>query len=667
MTRRQVAKYSRLTLAIFLVFCIFILATRDEKFPTALDGTSSIERTTLRPAIFKKDFCVFDHKCKIPRLNPFADEVIGIFKPPKFKECTDQRDIINVVYDVTKRQYLLHVNATLVGILYRNITAFACIYYEIVRGANDSITWKVGPVPFEQNWFIPHHINGIVVECYVAGNRSRVLQRDAFSFVQYPSGRNEQVDEARSRINPSVIMLGIDSMSQMNFQRTMPLTARFVRQLGWYEMLGYNKIGDNTLPNIMPLLTGLTSHQWRSQCNVRLPGCFDQFTYLWNHFRNAGYLTAYAEDTPSIDTFHYFTFGFIRKPVDYYLRPFLYMIQHILKTVKLFGYDYCLGRRQSYRYVFDYCLQLVQRFVQDTPKPIFGIFWSNSFSHDDFSGPASVDRDFVSYLERYKEHGLFDRAVVVLFSDHGQRQGPLMNLASSFLEERLPMLHIYLPPWYRKQYPEFAQALDVNRYRLSSTLDLHLTLKHLLVQGQAGLKLNSSVSKCQSLLEPLPENRSCEDAAIPEHWCTCDSYVQVPISNLLLYWARTVVYRINKYLASHDYAAKCAHLKLAKLLRAERKQFFDDDGAAAVPPQRIETYRIKFVTRPNGGLFRATFLADAERNVKVQEEFITRLNSYRNQSFCVSGHVAQKFCACLEANQSFTVINIDVNDQGTPC
>lgn len=143
MTRRQVAKYSRLTLAIFLVFCIFILATRDEKFPTALDGTSSIERTTLRPSIFKKDFCVFDHKCKIPRLNPFADEVIGIFKPPKFKECTDQRDIINVVYDVTKRQYLLHVNATLVGILYRNITAFACIYYEIVRGANDSITWWV--------------------------------------------------------------------------------------------------------------------------------------------------------------------------------------------------------------------------------------------------------------------------------------------------------------------------------------------------------------------------------------------------------------------------------------------------------------------------------------------------------------------------------------------
>ncbi|TDG41618.1 hypothetical protein AWZ03_011944 [Drosophila navojoa] len=533
---------------------------------------------------------------------------------------------------------------------------------------NQRMTENVGPLTFGQNWIVPRHIEGIVMECFELRNRSRILQRDAFSFVQYPVGRNEQQDEQRSRTYPSVIMLGIDSMSQMNFQRTMPLTANFVRQLGWYEMLGYNKIGDNTLPNVMSLLTGLSSNQWRAQCNIHEPGCFDQFTYLWNHFQEAGYLTAYAEDTPSIDTFHYFTFGFIRKPVDYYLRPFMLMIQNTLNTIKHFGYEYCLGRRQGFRYVFDYCLQLVQRFVRDSPKPIFGIFWSNGFSHNDFRGPASVDRDFVSYLERYKEHGLFDKAVVILFSDHGQRQGALMSLASSFLEERLPMLHIYLPPWFREQHPEFVQALDWNRHRLSSTFDLHLTLKHLLLlQGQSSLQFNSFCAKCQSLFEPLPVNRSCEDAAIPEHWCTCDSYVQVRISNVLIYWAKTIVYRINEYLASRNYAAKCVRLKLAKLLRAERKQIFDDDGNPVLSPQSIQTYRIKFVTRPNGGLFRATFLTDSQNHVMVQEEFITRLNSYRNESFCVSEHVAQKFCACFEASRTFSIDIINVNDQGTPC
>ncbi|XP_030244374.1 uncharacterized protein LOC115564324 [Drosophila navojoa] len=631
-------------------------------------GKSSTERTTFKPLNTDKDFNVFDHRCKIPRINPFSPDVMHIFKTERFKECTDQPDLISVLYDGIKRQYIVHVNESVFAELFPDILAFSCVYFEVLRGANDSLTWNVGPLTFGQNWIVPRHIEGIVMECFELRNRSRILQRDAFSFVQYPVGRNEQQDEQRSRTYPSVIMLGIDSMSQMNFQRTMPLTANFVRQLGWYEMLGYNKIGDNTLPNVMSLLTGLSSNQWRAQCNIHEPGCFDQFTYLWNHFQEAGYLTAYAEDTPSIDTFHYFTFGFIRKPVDYYLRPFMLMIQNTLNTIKHFGYEYCLGRRQGFRYVFDYCLQLVQRFVRDSPKPIFGIFWSNGFSHNDFRGPASVDRDFVSYLERYKEHGLFDKAVVILFSDHGQRQGALMSLASSFLEERLPMLHIYLPPWFREQHPEFVQALDWNRHRLSSTFDLHLTLKHLLLlQGQSSLQFNSFCAKCQSLFEPLPVNRSCEDAAIPEHWCTCDSYVQVRISNVLIYWAKTIVYRINEYLASRNYAAKCVRLKLAKLLRAERKQIFDDDGNPVLSPQSIQTYRIKFVTRPNGGLFRATFLTDSQNHVMVQEEFITRLNSYRNESFCVSEHVAQKFCACFEASRTFSIDIINVNDQGTPC
>ncbi|XP_017856739.1 PREDICTED: uncharacterized protein LOC108609528 [Drosophila arizonae] len=606
-------------------------------------------------------FNVFDHVCKIPRIDPFSPDVMAIFEPPKPKTCTDQPGLFTVRYNKHQKLYLLRFNKSLFVELFPSVIHYACVFYEIISGTSDKPIWNKGS-PFTcSDRIVPRSIQGIVVECFQLGNRSRVLQRDAFSFVQHLVGRNETNDEKRSRAYPSVIMLGIDSMSQMNFQRTMPLTAKFVRQPGWTEMLGYTSAGDNMLYNQIIFLTGRALAQLQHFCDMAKPSCLDALNYLWNHFHNSGYVTAYAEDSPSLP--------FTRKPVDYYLYPILKVFKEIMEEEGRGqgDSDYCLGRRESFHYVFESCLQLVQRFMNETHKPLFGLYWTKTFSHEDFSAAARVDRDFVRYLELYREHGLFDKAVVILFSLHGQRRGPLMRLASGFLEERLPMLHIYLPPWYRKQYPDVRNALEVNRRRLCSPYDLHLTLKNLLVQGQSGLKFNSSCAKCQSLFEPLPVNRSCEDAAIPEHWCTCDSYVQVRISNVLIYWAKTIVYRINEYLASHNYAAKCVRLKLAKLLRAERKQIFDDDGNPAMSSQRIQTFRIKFVTRPNGGLFRATFQTDSQNHVLVQEEFITRLNSYRNESFCVSEHVAQKFCACFEANRTFSIDTINVNDPGTPC
>ncbi|XP_034472051.1 uncharacterized protein LOC117779843 [Drosophila innubila] len=580
-----------------------------------------------------------------------------LFKPTELKQCTNQPDLVTVLYDPERRRYRLHINEYLPELI-SNISSYGCTYIEIGRGQNDSVVWTSQSIYFEQDWLVPRHIQGIIVECHELGNKSRVLQRDAFAFIQHPLDRNDRIDEERSRTHPNVILLGIDAMSQVNFQRTMPLTAKFVRQPGWFEMLGYNKVGDNTLPNLLALLTGRTAKQWKYYCDVRRPGCLDAYTYIWNHYHSAGYLTAYAEDLSSIDTFHYFLHGFERQPVDYYLRPFLQAIEQLMDKVEHLGYDYCVGRRQSYRYVLDYCQQMVQRFVKETPKPLFGLFWMNSFSHDDFSGPASVDRDFVSYLERYKTLGLFDRSIVILLSDHGQRTGPLMDLPSSFLEERLPMLHIYLPPWYRRKYPSVVRALDLNQRHLSTPYDLHLTFKHLLQLLHPRLTFfeGPHCVGCQSLLHILPENRSCEDASIPVHWCSCELYKQVSVTDRLQDLARLVVYRINQYLIKMNHEKQCYHLNLRKLLLAERRQFFNEKGQEVYSPNGLDSYRFKFTTKPNGGLFRATLSSNQDASyVIIREELISRLNSYREDSFCVQDRTSKKFCACLK-NQALSSV-----------
>ncbi|XP_017856737.1 PREDICTED: uncharacterized protein LOC108609526 [Drosophila arizonae] len=572
---------------VYIYFYSFVRFELAKTEPT-INPEQSISHEDTSQIPSQNKFNVFDHVCKIPRVDPFSPDVMALFKPPKPKTCTDQPGLFTVRYNKQQKLYLLRFNKSLFVDLFPSVIHYACVFYEIISGTSDKPIWNKGS-PFTcSDRIVPRSIQGIVVECFELGNRSRVLQRDAFSFVQHLVGRNETNDEKRSRAYPSVIMLGIDSMSQMNFQRTMPLTAKFLRQPGWTEMLGYNGLFNNGFQNMFSLLSGGSPQLWKQYCDVKRPGCLDTITFLWNHFHNSGYLTAYAEDSPSLP--------FTRKPVDYYLYPILKVFKEIMEGEGRQGdSDYCLGRRESFHYVFESCLQLVQRFMNETHKPLFGLYWTKTFSHEDFSAAARVDRDFVRYLELYRELGLFDKAVVILFSLHGQRQGPLMRLASGFLEERLPMLHIYLPPWYRRQYPDVKQALEVNRRRLCSPYDLHLTLKNLLVQVHPNLEFEIVCNSCMSLLYIVPENRSCAGAKIPEWIC---SYHQ---------------------------------------------ELYNSEGQIVKPADGIQRYRIKFITQPNGVFLGNIFINSQNNIADVPYHRITRFNTH---SKCVDGSINDILCVC---------------------
>lgn len=84
---------------------------------------------------------------------------------------------------------------------------------------------------------MPLDVEGMLVECRTA-DEMRVLQRDAFVFVQYkdPPQNVKPVKKA------SVIMYGIDTVSRTNLRRMMPMVFEFLKSPGWYEMMGYNKV-----------------------------------------------------------------------------------------------------------------------------------------------------------------------------------------------------------------------------------------------------------------------------------------------------------------------------------------------------------------------------------------------------------------------------------------
>ncbi|XP_016973873.1 uncharacterized protein LOC108040777 isoform X2 [Drosophila rhopaloa] len=480
----------------------------------------------------------------------------------------------------------------------------------------------------------------MLVDCRTA-DKKRVLQKDAFMFVQYQeSPQNSQPDR-----KASVIMYGIDTVSRTNLRRMMPMIYEFLKSPGWYEMMGYNKVSDNSFPNIFAMLTGYSPETAATQlCNTDTDGCLDKIPFIWKEYKTEGYLTAYAEDEESANTFNYMKPGFGVKPTDYYFRPFISALEKETPIRFCPGclMKYCLGRRLANSYIFDYCRQFMQRFVAE--RPIWGMFWSNHFSHDDFFMLSAMQHKILKDLLNFEADGAFEHTIMIFFSDHGARFGPLMHMEEAFLEERLPMMFIYLPPWFREKYPQYAKALSQNQNRLSSNFDVYNTLKHILKIGEEKEVTKKSWSydcpQCQSLFYPLPEDRSCSEASIAEAYCTCHNYQKVGRDPWTWRMADLVVDRINQYLRLNHIQDLCSNLTL-KAVNITEQRMDNVDG-------KMRHYHTKFQVHQNMAEFFATTLYDKEtEELEINVELISRINMYGSDSECVHNKIQKLYCICL--------------------
>ncbi|XP_017838805.2 uncharacterized protein LOC108597026 [Drosophila busckii] len=600
-------------------------------------------------------YFVYNKKCKIPYADPFSHEALAVYTPAKLKLCTNESDLIELNYDRNTQHYKLHINENFV----RKVKSLKCNYREITRGTKERGDFHSiiqSPVYFKQNQSLPRHISAIIVSCHDAFNASNMVQQDAFQLVQLHKKSKRLARNPLER-RPSVILLGLDSISRVNFQRTMPKTAKFVSQPGWVEMVGYNKVADNTLPNLLAVLTGHRPHELHEHCDISSYGCLDELPWIWKQYKRSGYMTATGEDITRTSLFTLGLSGFIKVPTDYYLRPLLVAIEKALRTYRRFGYDYCIGRRLSFAYVYDFCAQFTSIFVQDLDQPVFGFFWSCTFTHDFYFAASSLDEKFNAYMQKFERQQLFEKAIVILFSDHGSRYGDLMDLSDSFLEERLPMLHIYLPPWFRKTYSTYTESLYTNHNRLCSNYDLHNTLRHFLqlnATTKAHLPPLKNCPSSQSLLHTLPEDRGCEDACIEEHWCTCNEFINHPHDGEIYYVGKLVVYHMNRWMLLHNYNRKCQRLALMNMDKAEVKVLREENEKQTLYGS-IVTYRLCFRTFPEVGQFRSTvrYNRDIHEIENLNVPAISRLNSYHNNSLCINDRIAKKFCFCYPEWKKF--------------
>lgn len=408
---------------------------------------------------------------------------------------------------------------------------------------------------------------------------------------------------------------------------------------------------DNTYPNLMAIFTGYNLETADTICNSH-KYALDNCTTLFKLFNEQNLITAYSEDETSMSTFTYLRKGFSEQPTDYYQRPLIMSMEDNLEIKKLSGLQFCLGRRRTADYVYGFGVEFAERFLG---KSIFGLFWANSFSHNYWRDPSTMDERMVEFFNEMHEKDILENNVVVLFSDHGQRWGFLRSEKDGYNEERLPMFFLRLPQWFQLKYPEFTNALKINKHRLTSPYDFHMTLKHLALLSQNKDNVNNSLEvplschECHTLLEPVDENRSCKQAGIDDHWCTCTPYRRLNGDSAAMQnITKLVIEEINAYLNKLGYSEKCAPLVFKSNNEANIKLELHE-----IDPKDkdVQTYRMNFETNPNEAQFDATLTYIRPNNsIIIDVPEISRLNVYASDAKCITdNNIVKKFCICHES------------------
>lgn len=431
--------------------------------------------------------------------------------------------------------------------------------------------------------------------------------------------------------NLSVLVLGLDSVSYLNLDRHLPETAKYVREnLGGFELYGYNKLGDNSYPNQVPLILGLKDYE---ATKAAPDGFYDDLSsrFIWQLYGERGYRTMFLEESPFYGLFNYFSQGFRRAPADYYLRHVIQAMDDSPKKTQDWQRVRCLGPTMPFEELLDYLARFTDVMGD---RPFFSYTWISEITHDSLNSAGYADEPFRRHLETLHTSGTLNHTVLVFLSDHGLRFGDARATYIGKFEDRQPFAFVVFPPWFLRQNPEVARTLRANQHRLTTHFDVHAMLVELLDFPNAE-RPNSTYGL--SLLHDIPETRTCSDASISHHWCVCDARADASVtSEVASMLANQFTATINRWVAQA--VRLCEEYRLLEIM--------DVTALRATPAERAANtshYWVTIKLSPGAAVFEGTVRVQGD-NVTVLKE-ISRCNWFSGQSYCVSNWL-QKFCYC---------------------
>ena len=584
----------------------------------------------------EKEYLIDTPTCRIPYYDPYDASIVDALRQLKTLRCPPREILTYVIKD----ELFINWTATFLS-PYKGAIHY-CSYVEIFRPKNKKthhnfVSTNGKRYPFYNSIKVQHDF--ILVSCFDKNN-TKVYDNVHF-FISRKNISNEKMNNFRNYISRgniteslNVIVLGLDTMSRLAFTRHMKKTRHYLlNTLEAVEMTGYNKVADNTFPNIVPMTTG----KHASELMWNKYKAFDNFAFIWKQFSHSGYTTLYSEDSPELGTFDLFKQGFAAPPTDYFDRP-LMLAMHLLR------YSWseegsCFFDKLPTELLLDYLSKFLDAYKR---SHFFAFMWNTRLAHTNVYSPEAGDVYYFNFLKQIKKEGVLNNSVLFAVGDHGPRSGKIRAQLMGRYEDRLPVLFLYIPKWLKLKYPFIEESLQTNKKRLTSPFDIYETFKDILYFNGQRNKTNP-FSRGISLFQTIPLNRTCENAGISLHWCACLGGSTVTPSDPIVVKAATVlVDAINKFL--EPVSPLCETFTLSKVVAAES---FDDINNTGRKTTKALLLRI--ATTPGTAIFEATMKDDQgnDHYTKVGSiHDISRLTKYGHESDCVQDSNLRLICLC---------------------
>ncbi|KAH7967441.1 hypothetical protein HPB49_024861 [Dermacentor silvarum] len=439
-----------------------------------------------------------------------------------------------------------------------------------------------------------------------------------------PDADEPQADGAASTRQMSVLLLGIDSTSRINFNRLMKKTRKYIiEELNAFELLGFNKVGDSSFPNQLPLLSGFSGPDAESLFKRY---SFDTFPLLWNTFRLEGYTTLFLEEMPYYGLFTYPNYlGFNRPPTDYYPEPVLRMMD------EKGGNDrFCVGSRLKTKVLIRYLADVLKMNVN---RSMFSYVWLSDVTHNNLKGIKVIDQPLEEFFRQLSDAGIFENTAVLFLSDHGNRIGPYRMSEIGRHEDKTPFCFLILPRRFLQEYPEAVVQLEVNQRRLVTHYDLHATMLSL---SKLPAFNPEPTNKGLNVFTVIPPERTCADAFIAPEFCACTGTTgETPDPGVMLSFSRYSVSYINA-LAMLHFPGKCIEWQLESV---------DEASALGGRVAGKLLLRVQVTLTPTAHFEVYGTLRNASLDDK-HVDFVQRLDKYSNGTTCLPNSAWQKVCMC---------------------
>ncbi|KAL0273994.1 UNVERIFIED_CONTAM: hypothetical protein PYX00_006541 [Menopon gallinae] len=352
---RDVKKYFKILIFLSLLCSVFIYRY---SFLTKADQMESV-------AFYRglrEDINDPGQLCQLPSYHPFERDVLHHFRTPRPISC---RSTIPVLTFIDEHGFLRYNRSAFEESGYL-IDGLKCYYQEITRmeSSDEKISYgEEMPMTGEDK----PRTDFVFVYC-----RKYLWLPNVYSMYHAFAQKKDTARTFRDEAEVGVAVVGFDSVSRLNFMRQLPQSYHYItNNMNGVVLKGFNKVGENTFPNLIAMLTGnMPRAEWSRPT-------FDDWPFLWNALNADGVATFYGEDCPSIMTFTWQGEGFLSDPTTHYFRPFWLAAES--SSLAAWSSPMCLGPVPKHKIYLNYLKSFLTSYRN---HPVFMFSLENEPSHD---------------------------------------------------------------------------------------------------------------------------------------------------------------------------------------------------------------------------------------------------------------------------------------------